>query len=332
MTEGSLEQIISRFELGSFAGLPRTAPGNVGAAILGLPFDTGTNAFRIGCRQGPDHIRSSFLPDRRYLFHSDRDFLAMLNAVDLGNLALTPSRVEDAFERIEHAASVIYESGTVPVTLGGDGSVTLPQLRAAHAKFGTLAVIHCDAHTDTSDVPGAGRYTTTTTFLRAAEEGLIDPESTYHVGARGTLSALSGTRTNISGVGHRVLSMDEFLGEGPAAVGERLAAEIGDRPVYVCWDMDFFDPSAAPGVAMPEWGGATAGQGFELLRQFARLRTVSFDLNTVSPPHDPQGMTGNLAGRVILEFLDMLAGSASGAPGAPAGDGAAQAGRREAGS
>jgi arginase family enzyme len=71
--------------------------------------------------------------------------------------------------------------------------------------------------------------------------------------------------------------------------------------------MDFFDPSAAPGVAMPEWGGASAQQGLDLLRQFVRLRPVSFDINTVSPPHDPVGLTGNLAGRVIMEFLDVLA-------------------------
>lgn len=297
----------SRFELGTFAGVPRSTPRPAGAALLGLPFDTGTNSFRIGCRQGPDHIRRSHLPDRQFLFHSDRDFLRDLNVIDLGNLSLTPSRLEDAFDQIHQAASTIYRAGTVPVTLGGDGSVTLPQLRAAHAEFGTLAVIHCDAHTDTSDVPGAGRYTTTTTFLRAAEEGLIDPERTYHIGTRGTLSAITGSRTNISGVGHRVLPMDEFIGEGPKAVGERLLTEIGDLPVYICWDMDFFDPAAAPGVAMPEWGGATAREGFELLHQFNLLNVVSFDLNTVSPPHDPLGLTGSLAGRVIIEFLDGLA-------------------------
>ena len=230
-----------------------------------------------------------------------------LNAIDLGNVDLVPSRIEEAFERIEMATAHLYSNAIVPVTLGGDGSVTLPQLRAASKQFGTLAVIHCDAHTDTSDVPNAGPYTTTTTFLRAAEEGLIDPELTYHIGARGTLSNLSGTRTNITGVGHRVISMDEFANEGPEPVSDRLRGEIGDRPVYLCWDMDFFDPSAAPGVAMPEWGGATAREGIAFLQALARLRIVSFDINTVSPPHDPQGTTGHLAARVVLEFLNVLA-------------------------
>ncbi len=298
--------VLSRFESGTFAGLPRRAPG-ARAAILGLPFDTGTNGFRIGCRQGPDHVRHSWLPDRRFLFHSDEDFLSALGVVDLGNVALTPSKIEEAFEHIETATTALLGAGTVPIAIGGDGSVTLPQLRAAHRQHGTLAVVHCDAHTDTSDVPGTGRYTTTTTFLRAAEEGLVDPELTFHLGARGTLSALTGTRSNISGVGHRVIPMDDVVRQGVAEVAEEVVAAIGGRPVYLCWDMDFFDPSAAPGVAMPEWGGATAREGLALLRALAPLRTVLFDLNTVSPPHDIQGLTGNLAGRVILEFLAQLA-------------------------
>ena len=303
-----LTSVLSKFEVGTFAGLARGDLGaGVGAAILGLPFDTGTNGFRIGCRQGPDHVRRTWLPDRRFLFHSERDFLSALGVVDLGNVAVTPSRLDEAFERIEVATAAVLESGAVPVTIGGDGSVTLPQLRAAARKHGTLAVVHCDAHTDTSDVPGAGRYTTTTTFLRAAEEGLVEPELTFHIGTRGTLSSLTGTRGNISGVGHQIIAMDELLTVGVAAIADRVVTAIGDRPVYLCWDMDFFDPTTAPGVAMPEWGGASAREGIELLRAFAPLRTVLLDINTVSPPHDPQGLTGNLAGRVIVEFLDQLA-------------------------
>lgn len=303
-----LGDVLSRFEAGTFAGLPRAGLGDgVRAAILGMPFDTGTNGFRIGCRQGPDHVRRSWLPDRRFLFHSELDFLSALGVVDLGNVAVTPSQLEEAFARIQAATGAVLDSGAVPVTLGGDGSVTLPQLRAAHRVHGPLAVVHCDAHTDTSDIPGAGRYTTTTTFLRAAEEGLVDPELTFHIGARGTLSALTGTRGNVARVGHRIIPMDELVRTGPEAVAEQVITSVHGRPVYLCWDMDFFDPSAAPGVAMPEWGGASAREGLALLRALAPLHTVLLDVNTVSPPHDTQGMTGNLAGRVVMEFLNQLA-------------------------
>ncbi|MFD4554043.1 arginase family protein [Streptomyces sp. NPDC058469] len=303
-----ITELLSPYEVGTFCGLPRLTPGSVPkAALLGIPFDMGLNASRIGCRQGPDHIRRSALPDRRFLFHSERDFISALDVMDQGNLALVPGDVEQAMERIERATGALLAAGTVPITMGGDGSVTLPQLRAAHRRFGTLAVIHCDAHSDAWDVEGAGRYTTTTTFLRAHEEGLVDPELTFHVGVRGTLSSLGGTHARVSPLGHRIITMDDFAAQGSASVAATIAASLGDRPVYVCWDMDFFDPSAAPGVAIPEWGGPTAREGLDFLRAFAGLNAVALDVNTVSPPHDVQGLTGNLAVRVILEFLDILA-------------------------
>lgn len=299
---------LSPFEPGTFAGLPRLASGDApAAAILGVPFDLGRNGYRIGSRQGPDAIRRTAQPDRRFLFHSDRDFLAELGVVDCGNVGLVPSETEEAYEAIEAAATAIHAAGTLPVSMGGDGAVTLPQLRAAYRKYGELAVVHCDAHTDAWDVPGTGRYTTTNTFLRAHEEGLADPTATFHIGPRGMLSSMGGTLSNVSKLGQQIIPMDEFADQGPAAVAAHVKSVLGDRPVYICWDMDFFDPSAAPGVAVPEWGGATPREGLSLLRDFGALNAIAFDINTVSPPHDVQNMTAHLAGRVIMEFLELTA-------------------------
>jgi agmatinase len=96
------------------------------------------------------------------------------------------------------------------------------------------------------------------------------------------------------------LGFDRLL----AHLHERLA----DLPVYLCWDMDFFDPSAAPGVCSPSWGGVSAREGLYLLRRLAGLRFVAFDVNTVSPPHDVGGMTATLAARVMLEMLFLACG------------------------
>ncbi|HEX6444393.1 MAG TPA: arginase family protein [Streptosporangiales bacterium] len=303
---------LSPHELGTFCGVPRGGiDTTTKAAILGIPFDMGNNPTRIGSRQGPDHIRRCSVPERRYLFHSDRDPIDQLGVVDCGNVAVVPSRAEAAFEHIEAAVAGIHGAGVLPVTMGGDGSVTLPQLRAAKAAHGELAVVHCDAHTDAWDVDGAGPYTTTTTFLRAHEEGLVDPELTFHVGARGSLSSLGGTSTAVSRLGHRIVGADEFADRGHGDVADELAAAIGDRAVYVCWDMDFFDPSAAPGVAVPEWGGPSVLEALRFLRRLGSLHAVAYDVNTVSPPHDVQDMTGHLAARVIVEFLDLIAGRRS---------------------
>ena len=86
-----------------------------------------------------------------------------------------------------------------------------------------------------------------------------------------------------------------------------LLQRIGQRPVYLCFDMDIFDPSCAPGVCTPEWGGLSPKEGLGLLRQLAGLNFVAFDVNTVSPPQDVQGATAFLAATVMQEFCALAA-------------------------
>jgi arginase family enzyme len=145
-----------------------TPPGAVG--VLGLPFDVGT-ADRIGCRGGPAHIRACADPDMRCLGESPHDAVADLPLVDFGDVAVTPGRVEPSPAAIEAAVAAPLERGQVPLTLGGDGSVTRPQLRALRQSLGDFAVLHLDAHTD-STPPRAERCTTGATFALAARVAL----------------------------------------------------------------------------------------------------------------------------------------------------------------
>src|SRR5919202_4653931 len=158
------------------------------AAVLGIPFDCGTHPVRIGSRLGPSAIREQSALVRAYEppVH-DFNPLQKLGLVDCGNAKVIPSSIAESFGVIEEAVWRIASRGVIPVTMGGDGAVTLPQLRALHRKYPDLVVLHIDAHTDT--YPGEGgerdRYNTATTFTRAAEEGLVDTANSFHIGARG---------------------------------------------------------------------------------------------------------------------------------------------------
>lgn len=299
---------MSEYELGTFCGVPRGNLDDVAdVAVLGIPYDVGSNPYRIGCRLGPDHIRRSYHPDRRLLFHSDRMPFDELSIVDCGNVPVLPGQPEASYATVEDALRRLFATGTVPLTFGGDGAVTLPQLRAANACYEGLAVIHCDAHTDSWDVDGAGPFTTTTTFLRAAQEGLVLPELVYHIGPRGTLGSAAGTAADVAATGQQVITTDAFCRRGPEEVAAELVETLGHRPIYLCWDMDFFDPAAAPGVATPEWGGPSTREALDFLRGLQALNLIACDINTVSPPHDVANLTGNLAARVAIEFLHTIA-------------------------
>lgn len=289
-----------------FMGLPGSRAGAAPrACVVGIPFDCGTHPFRVGARQGPDAIREQsrllrpFDPFQRGGVANPVDFL---RAVDLGNVACHPGDPDAAFPLIEAAIDTVLEAGAIPVTMGGDGAVTLPQLRAVARRHPDLVVVHFDSHTDTYPIPG---YNTATTFTRAAEEGVLDVAASFHVGTRGN-SFMGGIIEYGREVGYTVVPFDEFDRDPQATLAE-IRRRTGSRPVYLCFDMDIFDPSCAPGVCTPEWGGLSAKEGLALLRQLQGMNFVAFDVNTVSPPHDVQGATAFLAATVMQEFCALAA-------------------------
>lgn len=275
------------------------------AAVLGIPFDCGYHSTRIGSRLGPSSIREHsglvrrFEPPLR-----DFDPVARLGLVDCGNVKVRSGYVAEAFENIEAAVAEIVEAGAVPVTMGGDGAVTLPQLRALHRHHPGLVVLHIDAHTDTYPDDGKSKFTNATTFTRAAEEGVVDTRNSIHLGARGAV-AMPGLFGYTRNFGYELIPGVELESLGIPAVLAHIRQRLAGRPVYLCFDMDVFDPSAAPGVCTPSWGGLSAKKGLAILDGLAALDFVAFDVNTVSPPHDNAGMTAYLAGKVVHKCLQL---------------------------
>lgn len=277
------------------------------AAILGVPFDCGTHPFHIGARQGPTEVRRQSRLIRRY--HptlADIDILSLMGVVDCGDVVLTPGRMADALQRIEAAAGVILDSGAVPVGIGGDGSVSLPLMRAAARRYPGLVALHVDSHTDAYPYTPDDRYNAATQFTNAAQEGLIDATSTWHVGIRGFTSC-SGVLPHAQGLGFRIVTAEDLIRRGFAQAMAEFRDTAAERPVYLCWDMDVFDPSVAPGVCTPTWGGLSAREGIELMRTLTGLHIVAADFNTVSPPHDVQGMTASLCAHMMMEAMVLLA-------------------------
>ena len=279
----------------------RVHPGQ--GVILGIPFDCGTHPTRIGARQGPRAIREQSGLVRPVLAEmGDRDILAAMEVVDLGDVKVMCGQIEPSLALIEAALDQVATQGGYPVTLGGDGLVTLPQLRALHRHHADLVVLHIDAHTDAYEAAG---YTTSTTFTRAAEEGVVDVAHSFHVGARGTL-VMPGVYAHTRSLGYNLVPGSEVRSRGVPEVVAGIRQVVRDRPVYLCFDMDYFDPSVAPGVCTPTWGGPDAASTFELLSALEGLRIVATDINTVSPPHDVGGMTACLAGHVAVMALNLM--------------------------
>ena len=291
----------------TFMGVPYSHNlSDAKAAVLGLPFDCGVHPFRIGSRQGPQSIREQSRLMRPYNPElSDFNPMERLGLVDCGDVKVIPSRIVDAFDSIESAVRQIMVAGAVPMTMGGDGSVTYPQLRAAASQHRQLAVVHLDSHTDTTPPRPESEHNAGTQFYRASSEGLIDPASSYHIGLRGT-TYLPGGFPRTKELGYNLITCSELFARGIPDVLQELKSALSGRAVYLCVDMDVFDPSCAPGVAAPSWGGLSAREGIDFLRGLAGLNIVVADVNTVSPPHDQNGMTAFLAAALMYEIQVLL--------------------------
>jgi guanidinobutyrase / D-arginase len=241
----------------TFARLPRLDEvDEADVAIVGVPFDSGVS-YRPGARFGPSHIRESSRLLRPYNPALQVPVFAGQQVADAGDLAVNPFSIDEAITAVERGARALLERAPFVLTLGGDHTIALPVLRAVSAVHGPVAVVHFDAHLDTWDTYFGAAYTHGTPFRRAAEEDLLDRTGCLHAGIRGPLYTGADLAEDAE-LGFQVISSPEVEHIGVRGLAERIAARVGDRPVYVSVDIDVLDPAHAPGTGTPEAGGLTS--------------------------------------------------------------------------
>jgi agmatinase len=278
----------------------------VDAAVVGIPFDTATS-YRTGARFGPEAIRSASALLRPYHPALGIDVIETVSVVDYGDLAVAPGDIEGTYRRIESGLAPLVEAGVFTVVLGGDHSITLAELRALARRHGPLALVHLDAHTDTWEEYFGQRYFHGTPFKRAVEEGLLEPTASLQAGMRGSLYAASDL-DDARSLGFAVLPSEELRALGPAAYARAVRERVGDRPVFLSFDIDFLDPAFAPGTGTPEVAGFSTAEAVAFLRALRGLRLVGCDVVEVSPPYDGPGQpTALAAANVALDLLALYA-------------------------
>ena len=215
--------------LATYARLPRLEDvGRADIAVLGIPFDSGTS-FRPGARFGPEAVRGGSRLLRPYHLALDVGPWTTLQVADAGDVTANPFDILEAVGQIEDAANALYAKAERIISIGGDHTVALPLLRAAHAKHGPIALVHFDAHLDTWDTYFAARYTHGTPFRRASEEGLLALDHCAHVGIRNSVYALSDL-TDDRRLGFATVSTLDIARRGVDEAIDRVRERVGDLP------------------------------------------------------------------------------------------------------
>lgn len=300
--------------IGSFMRLPHVAPdtdalkaAGARAAIYGIPFDA-TNISRTGANYGPRGIREVSCQFTPYNATLDFDLAAALNPVDCGDCEVVLANAEKTFARAQADVGAIVDAGALPVTLGGDHSITIPAVRAIKERVDDPGLVLIDMHLDTAPHVGGEELNHCCPITRAVDAG-FDP-------AKIALVAISGwmnPRTEheyCREQGITVIWLEEIWEHGVQHAVERACevAGAGDG-IYLSFDVDSLDAAYAPGTCCPSPGGLTSREAIQLVRGVAANGLLGADVVETAPSLEATAATSLIAGRIALEAMAFHAGA-----------------------
>jgi guanidinopropionase len=271
-------------------------------ALIGVPMDLGVTN-RAGARLGPRAVRSveRIGPYNHVLGVAP---MARVKAADVGDVHMD-SRFDLArcHADIEAFYDRVRKSGVVPLSVGGDHSITQPILKAL-GRDRPVGLVHIDAHCDTAGEYEGSKFHHGVPFRQAVLDGALDPERTIQIGIRGGGEYLWEFSYES---GMTVIHTEEVVSMGLDAVIAKARAVVGDGPTYVSFDIDSIEPGLAPGTGTPEAGGLQPREVMALLRGLAGIDIVGGDVVEVAPQYDASTATAQIGAQMLFEMLCLVA-------------------------
>jgi agmatinase len=279
-------------------------------AVLGAPFDISTTN-RAGARFGPRAVRSSAYEPGTYHLDLGIEIFDWLEVVDVGDAHCPHGLTEVGHANIKAKVASVAHRGIVPMIIGGDHSITWPAATAVaeHHGFGSVGIVHFDAHADTADIIDGNLASHGTPMRRLIESGAVPGQNFVQVGLRGYWPP-EETFQWMREQGMRWHTMDEIWERGFAAVMADAVREAleGAEHLYISVDVDSLDPSHAPGTGTPEPGGLMTADLLRMVRRLAmEHHVVGVDVVEVAPAYDVSELTVNVAHRVLMEAMAGMA-------------------------
>jgi agmatinase len=294
----------------TFAGVPYTQdPAHlegVDVAIVGAPMDDLVSD-RPGTRFGPRAIRAASSPSGPEL-ETALDAISELRIVDFGDAPVLPADPVHSHAAIEATVAQVLAAGAVPVIIGGDHSITEPDVRACANAYGPVGLVHFDTHTDTGAEVFGVELSHGTIMRRLVEEGTVDPQRYVQIGLRGYWP---GEKEFAWQREHGITSlfMHDIRNLGLREVISQAVETVGGGPVFLTVDIDVLDPAFAPGTGTPEPGGMTTTELLWAMREVAvHLEVIGADMVEVIPTGvGSADITALAADRIIREILGGIA-------------------------
>ena len=309
-----------------WAGIPtlfkcdyQETPENCDIALVGIPHSTGNGTTLRDQHLGPRAVRDISGLGRRVHLDFQLDPWEVCKIVDIGDVPLLEGNNNEAsIDHITEFFRNIDQADTRPVSIGGDHSITGGTVRALGGKHSKLsggepvALLHIDAHTDTflhlEHFLGA-RKSAAHWGAQLVTEGHVDAHSSTQVGIRGNPRTLDWYQPSRQ-LGYELITKQQYDLLGESSVNEIIRQRIGNKPVYITFDLDSLDPSIAPGVANLEPGepGFNLRQAIGILRSVRGMNIIGGDVVCLVPTADnPNKITAMVATSIMFEIISLIA-------------------------
>ncbi|WP_371373810.1 agmatinase [Thalassotalea aquiviva] len=270
--------------------------------LIGFGFD-GTACFRKGTKDGPDALRAVSDGIESYSPYLDAD-IENVRFIDLGNLRL-PGAVNydnqqhteqqwqsasDDFEQLFSGLDLATNNVKI-MTLGGEHSISYAPIKTYLKQYPDMVLIHLDAHADLRD-GYEGYHYSHASIIRRSLDHFQPGHQLIQYGIR------SGTKEE-----YQYMRANDTLATSRQQFLDMVAAIDDDRPIYLTFDLDYFDPSFFPGTGTPEPGGEDFHSFVSLCKILRTKNFVGCDVVELSPCIDSTGNSDVFAAKVVRELL-----------------------------
>ena len=275
-------------------------------ALVGVPWDLGVT-HRPGARFGPKGIRDMSMIVGPYNHKTGVNPFSLCKIADTGDVPIRKYSHDEGVKDIENHYQKIKDAGVIPVSAGGDHSITYPIMKAL-GRDEPVGMVHFDAHCDTMGSLDDFKFHHGGPFRHAVLDGVLDPERCIQIGIRGPAEIFWEFSIDS---GMTVIHIEDFVEMGVGAVLQKAREVVGEGPTYITFDVDGLDPVYAPGTGTPEIGGLSTREAQAVLRGLRGLNIIGGDLVEVSPEYDSTTNTVQVGKQILFEILCLTAESIS---------------------
>jgi len=295
MTESRL-QYLSQFNNNGaiFLGAQRSVD-QCKVSLLGVPYD-GTCCYRPGARFGPAAVREDSYGIETYCPQLNLD-LENIKFADVGSLDVPFGNAKLTIDYVEDATAVLLNNNLKPLIIGGEHSITSGIIKSVIKNYPELLIIQLDAHADLRDEWLGSKFSHACTMKRCLE--VLPSKKIFQVGIR------SGTKSEFLEMNKTKRLIQHTLGENAKYLEEALKNFKG-APIYLTFDLDWFDPSIMPGTGTPEPGGYFWGDFAAVVDVIKSHNLIGADVVELSPKFDNSGISSVLAAKVIRSLIMLL--------------------------